>query len=194
MKNALLGLSLLIYPFVIYFALPYVEPSILAVFFGLIFVLRHFGQISGSTKQPAKFPHFNILLISVLSLLAYTGLANSAMALKFYPVVVNLSFLIIFSYSLYKPPSIVETIARLHEKLDDEGIAYTRKVTQIWCIFFVFNAAIATWSAFHSDPKVWLLYNGLISYILVGALVGGELFYRKVIKTRLLHKFNNKQK
>jgi len=193
MKNTLFALAflaLLIYPVIIYFGLQYIEPGFLAAFFAIVFVFRHFiltkkGTSYHSEKQPkkrAKIPHMHVVLISVLSLLAYSTLANSALALKFYPVVISLSFLAIFSYSLFKPPSVVEMIARLHETLDDHGIIYTHKVTQVWCAFFIVNALIATWTVFHDDEQIWLLYNGFISYILMGVLMSVEFVVRFFVK------------
>lgn len=196
MKNILLGLLLLTYPFIVYFGLSYFEPSILAVIVGLLCLLRHFSQPLNAQKQRGKIPHLNILLMGVLSLFAYTSLTNSELALKFYPVVVNLSFLIIFAYSLFKPPSVIEIFARLQLKKtqydinqeninihNDELVKYTRKVTIIWCAFFIINAIIASWTIFHSDPQYWLIYNGMISYIFMGILIVVELVYRKFIRT-----------
>ena len=185
MKNALLALALIIYPVIVYFGLQYVEPSVIAIVFAVIFLIRHFCQKNHGEKSGNKgIPHLNVVLITVLSLLTFTVFANSALALKFYPVVVSLSFLSIFAYSLVKPPSVVEIIARLHENLDEQGIIYTRKVTQIWCAFFSLNALIALWTIFSENEDYWLLYNGLISYILMGALMLGEFLYRKIAKTK----------
>ncbi len=178
MKNALLALLLLTYPVAVYFGLQYIEPGILAAIFAIVFVIRHIN----SSGKHSTIPHANVVLITVLSLLAFSVFFNSALALKFYPVVISLSFLAIFGYSLYKPPSVVEIIARLHEKLDEQGIAYTRRVTQVWCVFFVINALIATGTIFHEDEQVWLLYNGFISYLLMGILMAGEFAVRIVIK------------
>lgn len=193
MKNALFALAvlaLLIYPVIIYFGLQHLEPGFLAALFAIIFVFRHFflikkksnNHLKNNTAKRIMIPHMHVVLITVLSLLAYSMLANSAMALKFYPVVVSLSFLAIFTYSLFKPPSVVEMIARLHEKLDDHGVIYTRKVTQIWCAFFIMNALIATWTVFHDNEQVWLLYNGLISYLLMGILMAVEFIVRFFVK------------
>jgi len=178
MKNAFLALLLLTYPLAVYFGLQYVEPGILAGIFAVVFVIRHIN----SPAKRGSIPHANIVLITVLSLLTFSVFFNSALALKFYPVVMSLSFLAIFSYSLYKPPSVVEIIARLHEELDEDGIAYTRRVTQVWCGFFIINALIATGTVFHEDEQVWMLYNGLISYILMGLLMAGEFAVRMVVK------------
>jgi len=178
MKNAFLALLLLTYPVAVYFGLQYIEPGVLAAIFAIVFVIRHIN----SPAKRGTIPHANIVLITVLSLLAFSVFFNSALALKFYPVVMSLSFLAIFGYSLYKPPSVVEIIARLHEELDEDGIAYTRRVTQVWCGFFIINALIATGTVFHEDEQVWVVYNGLISYILMGLLMAGEFAVRIVVK------------
>ena len=34
------------------------------------------------------------------------------------------------------------------------GIAYTRRVTQVWCGFFIVNALIATVTIFHENEQV----------------------------------------
>lgn len=180
MKNALLAILLLTYPVVVYFGLQYIEPGIVAAFFAIIFILRHLN----SPAKRGTIPHINIVLVTVLSLLAFSVVANSALALKFYPVVMSLSFLAIFGYSLYKPPSVVEIIAGLREELDEHGIAYTRRVTQVWCVFFILNALIATGTIFHEDEQVWLLYNGFISYVLMGLLMAGEFVVRFFVKKR----------
>lgn len=180
MKNALLVSLVLIYPVAVYFGLNYIEPAYIAVMFAVIFLLRHLQAV----KKTSTIPHLNIVLISVLSLLGFSVFFNSALALKFYPVVMSLSFLVIFAFSLYKPPSVVEIIARLHDDLDDHGIAYTRRVTMVWCGFFVLNAGVACLTIFHENPEVWVLYNGLISYLLMGLLMAGEFAVRVVIKRR----------
>lgn len=183
MKNMLLALLLITYPVIVYFGLQYFEPGIVAVIFALIFIFRHFNQ----SQSVSKIPHLNVLLVAVLSLLAYSTIANSAMALKFYPVVVSLSFLVIFAYSLFTPPTVVEMIARLHEELDQQGIIYTRTVTKVWCVFFILNALIATVTVFHENEQVWLIYNGFISYIFMGLLMAGEFVVRFFVKRKKQH-------
>ncbi|PKI13860.1 hypothetical protein [Colwellia sp. 12G3] len=182
MKNALLALLLITYPVAVYFGLQYIEPGILAAFFAILFIVRHLN----SPGKRVTIPHANIVLVTVLSLLTFSMVANSALALKFYPVVMSLSFLAIFGYSLYKPPSVVEIIARLREELDEHGVAYTRRVTQVWCGFFILNALIATGTIFHENEQVWLVYNGLISYVLMGLLMAGEFGVRFVVTKRNL--------
>lgn len=187
-KNTLLALLLFTYPVIVYFGLNYIEPGILAAVFAVIFVARYLVQQAKKddkqNKTYPKIPHLHVVLITVLVLLSYSVIANSALALKFYPVIVSLSFFAIFSYSLYHAPSVVEIIASFDEQLDAAGIIYTRKVTQIWCLFFILNAIIATYTIFTDNEQLWLLYNGLISYILMGSLMAVEFVVRHFVKKR----------
>ncbi|WP_079751670.1 COG4648 family protein, partial [Vibrio parahaemolyticus] len=102
--------------------------------------------------------------------------------LKFYPVVVNVCMLCVFAFSLKQPQSIIERLARLQEpELPPSGVAYTRKVTMVWCVFFVLNAAFALYTCF-LPVKIWTLYNGLISYLLAGSLFAGEWIVRQFVR------------
>jgi len=99
-------------------------------------------------------------------------------------VVVNVVLLGVFGVSLWKPPSMIERFARLQTPdLPFQAIAYTRKVTWIWCGFFILNGSIATASVFAND-KVWALYNGLLSYIFMGILLAGEYLVRLRVQNR----------
>jgi uncharacterized membrane protein len=99
--------------------------------------------------------------------------------LKLYPVGMSLGALSIFALTLYKPPSMIERFARLVDPdLPESGVQWTRKVTMVWCVFFICNAGIALITVFAS-MQLWVLYNGFISYLLIGALLVGEFILRK---------------
>ena len=53
-------------------------------------------------------------------------------------------------------------------------------MTKVWCLFFVFNGVVSIYTVFAS-LEVWILYNGLISYLLIGGLVASEVAYRHLI-------------
>jgi uncharacterized membrane protein len=98
-------------------------------------------------------------------------------------VAVNLALLSSFAYSLMHPPSAIERLARLrHPDLSEQAVAYTRKVTKVWCAFFVINAGIAFITAAWASPETWALYNGVIAYILMGCLFGIEYLVRLRVK------------
>lgn len=49
----------------------------------------------------------------------------------------------------------------------------------VWCGFFVVNAAIALYTVVFAPMKIWVIYNGFISYVLMGILFLGEFVLRK---------------
>ncbi|WP_416192504.1 hypothetical protein [Neisseria sp. CCUG12390] len=103
-------------------------------------------------------------------------------SMYWYPVAISLLLLAVFVASLFSGQSAIERLARLQQPdLPPEGVAYTRKVTQIWCGFFVFNAAAAALLAASDQHDWWAVYTGIVSYILMGALLGGEWVYRKTV-------------
>jgi uncharacterized membrane protein len=79
----------------------------------------------------------------------------------------------------------VERIARFREPaLPQEAVKYTRRVTQVWCLFFLGNGLIALWTAIWQSARAWFWYNGVIAYLLIGALFAGEW----LIRHRMLEK------
>lgn len=81
----------------------------------------------------------------------------------------------------------VERLARLREPdLPLVAVAYTRRVTQVWCVFFIINGALAFATAVWASDAVWSLYTGVIAYILMGLLFGAEFLFRLRFK-RLHH-------
>jgi uncharacterized membrane protein len=127
--------------------------------------------------------------LGALVLAVLAGFFNVGWPLKLYPVVVNVSLLALFAATLFRPPSMIERFARLQAKATGTTLpahvpAYTRKVTMVWCGFFVVNSSIATATALFADEKTWAVYNGGISYALMGALFIVELAVRQIVKRR----------
>ena len=117
--------------------------------------------------------------------------ADSLLFLKFYPVLVNLSLLLFFGVTLWKKPSFVFRMANLGDKSIKNSPSrnyvekYCDKVTFCWCIFFVANASVAALTVFVGSDRLWSLYNGLISYILIGLFFAIEFVVRKVMQRKL---------
>ena len=168
---------LLLYPVFIYYGIKYFSLSHLVVFLLVLFTVR-VALIHKSSKTARYQVVFTVILGGVL--VGLTWIFNSIVYLKWYPVGLNIVFFIVFVYSLIFPPSIIEQIARVHRKdLPLSGIAYTRNVTIIWAAFFVTNAMISSWTVLYGTMEVWTLYNGLISYIIMGSLFLLEILLRK---------------
>ena len=101
-------------------------------------------------------------------------------------MLVSLLLLLLFARSLWQPQTLIERLARLQDPaLPAEAIRYTRGVTQVWCGFFVVNGTLALTTVLLGDMALWSLYNGLLSYLLMGTLMGGEWLLRRRLQARL---------
>jgi uncharacterized membrane protein len=167
------------YPLLIWFGHGKVEPRWLAC----VLVLAVLTRLP--TLKISKFARYTVAGVMLLVIVAVWG--NVLLPLKMYPVLVNIAMLAAFGYSLASPPSMVERLARMREPdLPEVAIAYTRRVTQIWCGFFVINGAIAFVTAIWASEAIWSVYTGVVSYILMGLLFGIEYLFRLRFK-RLHH-------
>jgi uncharacterized membrane protein len=174
-------LLVVVYPLAIYFGIQYFEPKFLALFLLAVLILRL--VTSEQSKAPtASTKSKLIIFFAGLCLIVVSFYFNSLEALKLYPVLINISLLILFASSLFFPPSMIERFARLQEPdLDQKGVIYTSRVTKVWCGFFVINGSIAFYTAMFSSDEIWTLYNGLVSYLLMGVLFLSEFTYRKLV-------------
>lgn len=110
---------------------------------------------------------------------------DGALAAKAYPVVLSLGTAVVFGLSLLRPPSLIESFARLREPdLPPEGQAYCRTVTLVWTLWLVLNAAVAGALALWGSEAAWALWTGLIAYLVMGGLFGGEVLVRRVVRRR----------
>lgn len=116
------------------------------------------------------------VLALVLAAVGFTTERDEA--LLFYPVLMNVLGLVLFAVSLRTRP-IIERFARMkHPNLPPEGVRWCRKVTVVWCVFFVLNGSAALATVLSGDRDLWTLYNGFVSYLLMGLLFAGEWLLR----------------
>ncbi|CKK46782.1 integral membrane protein [Neisseria meningitidis] len=65
-------------------------------------------------------------------------------SMYWYPVLVNLMMLAVFGGSLFAGQTVIERLARLQQPdLPEKAVRYTRRVTQVWCVFFIANGTLA---------------------------------------------------
>ena len=173
----------LVYPLAVFFGLRVMEPRYVAIVLACALLLRRFRDagrlLSGLSRIDLA------VLTGLLALAGATALTNSEQLLRFYPAAMSLGMLSLFGLSLITPPSMVERFARISEpNLPPEGVQYTRRVTQVWCVFFVANGAMAAATAVYASRETWALYNGFIAYLLMGALFAGEWIIRRFFLAR----------
>lgn len=174
MKTVLKGMGvvgLILYPCVVGYGLSQGYMFGVAVFLMIMGGLR---WVTGGGTLISPLTFFAILC-GGLSLLF-----KDQTWLKLYPVLMSMGACCIFTMTLFKPPSMIERFARLIEPdLPHDGVIWTKKVTQIWCVFFVLNAVIALYTVYFASTQIWVIYNGFISYVLMGILLLGEYLLRK---------------
>ena len=168
--TALAWLATLIYPLAILLGLARFEPRWLGCVLLAVALLR---------AAVSREPVWLVAAAGALVLVIATFVFNDGLPLKLYPVLVNMALLGVFALSLWRPPTVIERLARLrHPDLPTEGVRWVTNVTRAWCLFFVLNGGIALWTALAASDATWALYNGAIAYVLIGAMLGGEWLLR----------------
>lgn len=103
---------------------------------------------------------------------------------KYYPVIVNFLFFVVFFSSTFQEKTIIQKFALAAEPdANSATLDYTRKLTYYWSVFMFVNFLIALATVFMSE-KVWAVYNGFVSYIFVGVFFGIEYIVRLNFKRK----------
>lgn len=165
------GIFIISYPFVVFYTL---QQNIAIRFIGLILLM---AVVFSFIRNRNKFI-FTLGLILCFLAIFY----NQEIFLKLYPVMMNAAVCCIFSLSLAKTPLITQFAQKMNKQpLDQHTLTYTRNATCAWAIFMFFNTVISLITVFLSN-EIWVLYNGFISYILIGIMMLGEYIVRKRIQ------------
>jgi uncharacterized membrane protein len=171
----------LAYPIVILAFLRVGSPRYIGLALLVLFWLQRWLGAGGFAELLARLTRLEWTVALVLSgLSAAIAVTDSETLLRAYPIVVNVGMLTAFSATLCGGgPSMIEKIARLRRPdLDAGAIRYTRRVTQLWCAFFVMNGAVSAAFAWWGSREQWAVYNGVVTYVLIGVFIVGELAWR----------------
>ncbi|WP_318392191.1 hypothetical protein [Enterobacter sp.] len=175
------ALLMLGWPFFIWFGLTHNSLHWLLPLMALLLIvrLRQIRQMTGPMRAVLQS-----VALAGIALCIASSLLKSHQLLLFYPLAVNLVMLCVFAGSLWTTQPLVERLARLRDPdLPAAAVRYTRRVTQVWCVFFIINGTLALLTAVHGDMQLWTAWNGLIAYLLMGTLMAGEWLVRcRVIK------------
>ncbi|WP_202304779.1 COG4648 family protein [Dryocola clanedunensis] len=176
------GLAVVGWPFAVWLALTYPQLRWLLPLLAVCFVLR-LAALRGKTGALSRAAQ-GLAVVGAILTLASMGL-REARLLMWYPVVVNVVMLALFGGSLLSRMPLVERLARWREgELSPAAVSYTRRVTQVWCGFFIINGTVAVWTCLHGNLHLWTLWNGMLSYLLMGLLFAVEWLVRQRVKRR----------
>jgi len=173
------GLILISYPFLVYWSLRTYDVRWLALGLFALSALRWLW-----VRKKGELSLGPVALACTLILFLVAAASNNSKVIKLYPTLMNGLFFCLFATSLTKGHTpIVEKLARLKDKtLSPAGIQYTRKVTLVWCLFFIVNGGLCTYFTFCASLETWTLYTGFLSYILMGSLFAVEFLCRRWIQ------------
>lgn len=173
--------AFLAYPLVVYLLLGRVSQVLLIGVLGGLLAVR----LMSMRVIQLRHRRLGLAAIGAFCIAAYFG--SQGEAVKLYPALISVACAAYGAWTLAHPPSAAERFARIanpDEHFDQRKIVYTRRVTWMWVCFLSANAIVAAFSAFATSTGFWALYNGLISYLLMGALFGGEYLFRHWYRRR----------
>ena len=175
----------------------------------MIFAMTFFLTFTGSKKKDGQKktmmdwrPLFSSILLLGTGLLCF--FTNQILFLKLYSVAISLILMFIFGSTLIFKPNMIFRFATLSDKSiigsssEKDVYRYCRNVTIIWCVFFLINGTISTITAFSEEifkidsdtaNTIWSVYNGGLSYLLLGLLFFVEIRVRKYVYKRLVTVF-----
>jgi len=170
-NEVLLSILIAGYPVIIYLLLVYQ-----VAWLGTFLV---FGMVMWKLHHRDNWLWWTIVLL--VGALVTARLLGIDATLKMSPLLIHTSLFYIFMQSLNNTP-LIERFARLDfgDALPTGITSYCRKLTILWTVFFAANIAGCTWLAILGDDATWALYNGVIVYLLIGALLLGEYLWRRI--------------
>lgn len=174
LAKLLFALAVAGYPFLVYGGLRLLQPRWLALALGGALLLREISRSRNGGPSPLLLPF--VLVGGVLGL---AMIFNEHRFFLFVPVLINVALFVSFARTLVTGRPMVESLARRRfAHFPPEHIAYCRRVTEVWCAFFLVNTGVIFWLAWQASVAQWTLYTGLVAYVLVGALFTAEMTYR----------------
>jgi uncharacterized membrane protein len=174
---ALQTLALVAYPVLVYLALQVAPPRAVAAATLLLVALRL--ALFAPARFAATARAFAPAALALGGASAVSLVWNDPVSLLLAPAFLNLALLAAFGASFGARETTIESLARAQVgELDADERRYCRRVTALWCAFFAANAAVSAALALSGTREAWALYNGLLAYLLAGALFTAEYLYR----------------
>jgi len=173
-----------VYPLVVWRGLLAGSPRRVALVLLLILVPTVALRVVGGTSRQRAWQgvrHLSVLPFVSLAALGLAAWLDSSGFILAVPIAINTLMLSAFGSTLRRGVTpMVERFARLQvPDLDEEQRAWCRLWTRLWCAFFAVNGAVAGLLAVFAPLDWWAFYNGLLAYLLVGAMFAAEWTLRR---------------
>ena len=163
---------LALYPAFVYFGLQHLPIGFFGTALALLLLFR--ASIMAAAERRVILP----VLVVHFAYAVTVSLSGRQELLLWYPALVNFSLCLLFALSLRQEESLLLRVVRARNiQVSEYGPRYLNRLTAVWAAFFLLNGAMAILTGAIS-VKTWALYNGFIAYVLIAALMGGELIFR----------------
>ena len=151
---------------------------------GLLFAITPLLLVTAALLWRAR--RRTALVVSVLAVIAISvvafGRASAALRMLYpFPSVLVYGFLLIlFGRTLIpgREPLITRLARRVHGPLPDEIVAYTRRLTWVWCLVFAAMAATSILLFTCASLETWSMFANLLNLPLVAIVFVAEYVYR----------------
>lgn len=171
------------FPFALLLLIDHVPGFVLIALFATIAGARILllDNLSGRQRLAATA----IVLIFCLGAFIAARIDPDLSWLRSYPVLISLAIATWFATTLFQAEPATTRLARLAGMdVPAHRTRYMRVLTGIWMVFLLANAGISGYTAVAGSTSAWALYNGVISYVLMGLLFAGEYLVRQIVIRR----------
>ena len=184
----LFGIIAILYPLLVFCALVILKLPIRYLSIGIIIFAIAYSVIN---SQHYRGKHTVALFISPLILCVIGAVSlcldDSPIVIKMYPALADIAYLTIMATSFFFPPPLAFYFIDIFDKSIKTKIPkevfdrYCTKASVVWCVYFIVDAIIAVITVYYSSELFWGIYNGGITYVIMGMIFAGEFIILKVI-------------
>jgi len=200
----LFGFIAVLYPLLVFgalvvFKLPIRYFSIGIVIFAVAYSIVNKQHYKGKKTAGLFITPLILCCIGTVNIILGSNEKYSEFILLLYPVLADLAFLIIWITSFFFPPPFAFYFIQIIDKNIKSVVPKNRfdiycfRATLAWCFYFIFDGIIAgiTIIIYNHSPKIWYIYNALITYIIMGLIFAGEYIILKLKARKYRQKLLN---
>ena len=131
------------------------------------------------TRSWKRLISLGILAFIGVGLLTTLGIPDQIQLFAI-PVLINSGLAVFFGLSLLpdRTPIITKYAILIRGEIDTRVAVYTRRVTQLWTIFFVALAVESLLLALYAPIETWSLFANFLNYIFAALLFTAEYYFR----------------
>jgi len=185
----LFGLIAILYPLLVFctlviFKLPIRYFSIGLIIFAIAYSVINSHHYKGKKTAGLFITPLILCAIGAVSLF----MEDSPFFIKLYPALADLAFLTIWVTSFFFPPPLAYYFIDIFDKSMKTVIPQKRfelycfRATLVWCVYFIADGIIAvlTVTVYYHLEFIWIIYNAVITYIIMGLIFAGEYIILKL--------------